>query len=53
MRIWASLPIDKLTDQVEHYPQTAKERFLPKPSQERSEAIERIQLLAAKRGAKR
>ncbi|HEV3343021.1 MAG TPA: hypothetical protein VG125_21785, partial [Pirellulales bacterium] len=47
--------IDKLTDQVDdlHYSQAFKESFLPTPGQQRAEAIERIQLLAAKRGTKR
>lgn len=47
--------IEKLTDQVDDllYSPEDEETFLPPPSQQRSEAIERIRLLAAKRGAKR
>ncbi|HQU43391.1 MAG TPA: hypothetical protein PK867_11310 [Pirellulales bacterium] len=43
--------IDKLNDQVDdlHYSEEDTERFLPKPSKQRTEAIDGIRVLAAKR----
>lgn len=44
-----------LTDQVDglHYSEEEREMFLPAPSAQRTEAIEQIHVLGAKRGTRR